>query len=89
MEEIDADICDLNYLGMIENLFTLNGAAGHGIVMVYDASFVDKSFYKTESFEGKEDDGSIFKLIWFPLSEFQEGNMRLVPENLLGLLDKK
>lgn len=89
MEEIDADICDLNYLGMIENLFTLNGDAGHGIVMVYDASFVDKSFYKTESFEGKEDDGSIFKLIWFPLSEFQEGNMRLVPENLLGLLDKK
>ena len=31
-------------IGTLENIFTFNGGAGHEIVQVYDASFVDISF---------------------------------------------
>lgn len=47
---------------------------------------VDTSLYKTSSFNGEEDDGTIFKLFWKPVSDFQDGKLRLVPENLLELI---
>lgn len=87
-EEIGAEITKPKYLGTIENIFTFNGNIGHEIVMVYDAVFVDTSFYSKSSFEGQEDDGTIFKLLWIPLNEFQNGNLRLVPETLLELIQK-
>lgn len=87
-EEIEEDITNLKYLGTVENIFTYNGDVGHEVVMVYDATFVDNSVYKTNSFEGKEDDGTIFTLFWKPLSEFQNGKLRLVPENLLTLIQE-
>ncbi|RDW17304.1 NUDIX hydrolase [Oceanobacillus chungangensis] len=85
-EEIKADINELKYLGAVENIFTYNGDTGHEIVMVYDASFVDKSLYKLDYFEGVEDDGTVFKLFWKPLSNFQDEELRLVPEKLLGII---
>ncbi len=85
-EEIKADITDIKYLGTIENIFTYNGDTGHELVMVYDATFVNKSFYQTEFLEGVEDDGSTFKLFWKPLSGFQNGRLRLDPKSLLELI---
>ncbi|CAG9623285.1 NUDIX hydrolase [Sutcliffiella rhizosphaerae] len=83
-EEIKTSITNLEYLGTIENIFTYNGEIGHEVVMVYDATFVDSSLYKTSIFEGEEDDGTLFKLLWKPVSDFQNGKLRLVPEKLLG-----
>lgn len=85
-EEIGAAISNISYIGTIENIFIYNGSQGHEIVQVCHAEFTDSSFYELESFEGKEDNGTIFKLYWKSLSEFQDGNLRLVPENLLELL---
>lgn len=85
-EEIETDIFDLQYLGTVENIFTFNGEVGHEIVQVYNAAFVDTSFYTKEVFEGKEDDGSIFKIRRLPISKFQSGELRLVPEDLLDLI---
>lgn len=87
-EEIGAEIKDIKYLGTIENVFTFYGNVGHEIVIVYDAAFIDTSFYGKDSFEGQEDDGTLIKLIWKPLSEFQNGNLRLVPETLPELIQK-
>ncbi|MCM3619685.1 NUDIX hydrolase [Sutcliffiella horikoshii] len=87
-EEIKTSITNLEYLGTLENIFTYNGEIGHEVVMVYDATFVDSSLYKTSTFEGEEDDGTIFKLLWKPVSEFQNGKLRLVPEKLLGFFKK-
>ncbi|MGP4039729.1 NUDIX hydrolase [Gracilibacillus sp. D59] len=88
-EEIEKEITNLKYLGTIENIFTYNGDIGHEIVIVYDATFVDDSVYKVNSFEGKEDDGTVFKLFWKPLNEFKKGKLRLVPENLMTLIQEK
>jgi len=85
-EEIETDIFNLKYLGTVENIFTFNGEIGHEIVQVYDASFVDTSFYTEDLFEGKEDDGKIFKIMRLPISKFQNGELRLVPEGLLDLI---
>lgn len=85
-EEIETDIFNLKYLGTLENIFTFNGEVGHEIVQVYDASFVDISFYTEDLFEGKEDDGKIFKIMRLPISKFQNGELRLVPDGLLDLI---
>ncbi|MBM7663604.1 8-oxo-dGTP pyrophosphatase MutT (NUDIX family) [Solibacillus kalamii] len=85
-EEIEADIINLKYLGTVENIFTFSGEVGHEIVQVYDAAFVDTSFYTEELCEGKEDDGKIFKIMRIPISKFQNGELRLVPEGLLDLI---
>ncbi len=86
-EEIKASITNIEYLGTLENIFSYNGEIGHEIVLVYDVTFVDTSLYKKSYFEGIEDNGKIIKLFWQPLSEFQNGKLRLVPENLLALIN--
>ncbi|MEK4130086.1 NUDIX domain-containing protein [Solibacillus sp. FSL W8-0474] len=88
-EEIDTEIFNLNYLGTVENIFTFNGEVGHEIVQVYDAYFVDSTFYTEALFEGKEDDGNIFKIMRLPISRFQNGELRLVPEGLLDLIKEQ
>lgn len=85
-EEIEADIFNLKYIGTVENIYTFGGEVGHEIVQVYDAAFIDTSFYTEELFEGKEDDGKIFKIKRLPISKFQNGELRLVPEGLLDLI---
>ncbi|CAG9619921.1 NUDIX hydrolase [Sutcliffiella rhizosphaerae] len=85
-EEINTEIDNLEYIDTIENIFTYNGEIGHEIVVVYNAAFVDDTFYKTSSFEGEEDDGTIFKLIWVPVRDFQRGKFKLVPEKLLKVI---
>ncbi len=85
-EEINAKIEHVKYLGTIENIFTYNGMLGHEMVPVYDAMFVDETFYKKPVFFGQEDNRETFKLLWKPISDFETERLRLVPENLLRLL---
>ena len=85
-EEIGAKITNVKFLGAIENIFTYNGDLGHEIVFVYDAEFVDKSFYERPSFMGCEDNGVPFKLYWKPICDFKNGKILLVPKELLNLL---
>ncbi|RBP89975.1 NUDIX domain-containing protein [Cytobacillus firmus] len=86
LEEIGASITNIKYLETFENIFTYNGDLGHEIVFVFDAEFVDQVFYEKPSFLGLEDSGAAFKLIWKPISDFADGKLRLVPENLCNLL---
>lgn len=85
LEEIGASITNLNLLGAVENIFTYNGDLGHEIVFVYNAEFVEKSYYEKSSFVGHEDNGATFNLYWKPISDFTN-KLRLVPEELLTLL---
>jgi len=87
-EELGSEINGLTYIGTIENLFVFNGKVGHEIVLVYEASFVDRHMYDAEAIEGRETDGTTFVARWKPVVEFREGKARLVPEGLLNLLDK-
>ncbi|WP_025784456.1 NUDIX hydrolase [Sporosarcina sp. D27] len=86
-EELDTGITALAYLGTLENIFSFNGMIGHEIVRVYDASFTENFFNKASIFEGIEDNGELFKVMRLPIQAFRSGELRLVPENLLDLLE--
>ncbi len=85
-EEIHAELKNLHYLGVVENIFTYKGEKGHEVVLVYGGEFVDKSFYTINPIDGAEDDGTPFKAVWKPLNNFQKGHTPLYPDGLLELI---
>lgn len=86
LEEIEASITNLKHVGTIENIFTYNGDNGHEVVFVYEADFIEMSFYVNASFFGEEDNGTRFKLLWKPISDFSNNKLVLVPNGLFELL---
>lgn len=84
-EEVDAEIQDLHYLGVIENIFTDGGKPCHEIVLVYEARFRDPQFYQVSSVECQVEE---FVAVWKPIDEFQTGKAQVYPVGLLELLDK-
>jgi ADP-ribose pyrophosphatase YjhB (NUDIX family) len=86
-EEIDAEIVDVQYLGMLENIFVYEGRRGHEIVLVYTGRFAAETFYQTEVIEGNEF-GHKFSAVWKSLSDFSPDRLPVYPEGLLELLHK-
>jgi len=85
---MDADITDLRYVGVLENIFTFDGKPGHEIVLVYETSFVDPGLYSAESVRCQDDDGH-FVAVWKSVADFQAGKVILYPEDLLESLDRQ
>jgi ADP-ribose pyrophosphatase YjhB (NUDIX family) len=56
-EEIDQDLKDLQLLGVLENLFELDGESRHEIVFVFTGVFADERAYDIEA-QGILDDPS-------------------------------
>lgn len=53
-EELGAEIEQLEWLGTLENIFTLEGELGHEIVLIYDAKFGDRTLYTQPTLTGSE-----------------------------------
>ena len=85
VEEIGADLVEVRYLGMLENIFTYEGKRGHEIVLVYDGKLADAALYKKNVITGDEL-GTPFKATWKGLDEFRGGNPPVYPEGLIELL---
>jgi 8-oxo-dGTP pyrophosphatase MutT (NUDIX family) len=85
-EELGAEVVNLKYLGMAENIFVYQGKSGHEIVLMYDGEFVDKGLYERAMLEGNEF-GQPFKAVWKGLDEFGPEKAPLYPDELLELLD--
>ncbi len=88
-EELGAEIADVSYLGIIENLFTYDGQPHHEIVLVYRARFTDPRMYDAPSSICYEHDGTPFLSLWKPLDEFRTGGPPLYPAGLLEFLGGK
>ena len=86
-EEIAAELSEVSYLGMLENIYTYEGRRGHEIVLVYDARLSDPKFYEEESIQGDEL-GEPFKAVWKRLNEFGPGKLPVYPEGLLEMLGR-
>ena len=84
-EELGVEIADVDYIATVENIFTYLGAAGHEIVRVYAARFVDQREYERSRFECIEANGARFICVWKPIEDFRRGAL-LYPEGLLGLI---
>jgi 8-oxo-dGTP pyrophosphatase MutT (NUDIX family) len=85
-EELGAELKNLRYLGLSENIFTYDGQVGHEIVLVYEGEFVDEAIYDRDVMTAHEEDGSPFKVVWKPLVFFEDRQAPLYPDGLLELL---
>ncbi|MGB7338918.1 MAG: NUDIX domain-containing protein [Phototrophicaceae bacterium] len=89
MEEINAVVTDLVYLGTLENIFTYEGLAGHEICLILDGRFADDARNQDDyTVIGTDDDEILYTAFWKPLSFFVEGHAPLYPQGLLDLLLK-
>jgi ADP-ribose pyrophosphatase YjhB (NUDIX family) len=77
-EEIGAELRGVRQLGVIENLFTLNGEGRHEIVFVMEAELVEPR----ETYVAREADGEPMTVRWVAIEEFRSGRAWLVPEGL-------
>ena len=85
-EEINVDVGDLRFLGVLENIFMFNGNSYHEIVMVFDGVLMDSGLYADPEIHGKEANGDDIRAMWKSLEEFESGQAILYPHGLLNLL---
>jgi len=85
LEEINAALTEVRYLGVLESIYTYEGWRGHEIVLVYDGALADDGLYQKEVIQGDEL-GHPFKAVWKRLSEFGPGRPPVYPDGLLELL---
>lgn len=89
-EEVGAEVENLELVGVLENVFTYEGARGHEIVFVYDGEFKDKRMYvgdEVQGYRAETDAGFVAK--WRSPEEISGMNARLVPEGLAALLSRE
>jgi len=89
IEEIGAEIQNIRYLGIIENVFYYEGNQGHEIVIMYEADLVDKILRERLRLTGYEDNGTPFNVVWKPIGFFREASAPLYPDGLLEFLEEK
>ncbi|RSM47679.1 NUDIX hydrolase [Amycolatopsis balhimycina DSM 5908] len=82
-EELGAEIEVGERLGVLENVFTWRGTAGHEIAFLYEAVFVDPSFYERDEMKIIDEPATA---CWVDLAGFRDGSKILYPEGLMGLL---
>jgi 8-oxo-dGTP pyrophosphatase MutT (NUDIX family) len=87
-EELGAELCNMHFMGMLENIFVYNGENGHELVFVYKADFADRSLYEREVINASEDDFKKFEAIWVPISTFTP-QAPIYPDGLLDLIMKR
>ncbi|MFW9768245.1 MAG: NUDIX hydrolase [Candidatus Thorarchaeota archaeon] len=89
-EEIFAEIKDVQYLGTIENIFKVQGQIGHELVLLYDADFVDRTFYSKDVIEGVDGLESKRKVLayWKTLEDIEEEGLPLYPDRLEEFLEE-
>ncbi len=89
MEEIQAEVADLLYLGTLENIFEYDGKPGHEICLIFDGCFLDEERNVDDyTVQGLGDDELLFTAMWKSLDFFRESNAPLYPDGLLEMLDK-
>jgi 8-oxo-dGTP pyrophosphatase MutT (NUDIX family) len=85
-EELNVEVGDLCFLGVLENIFMFNGNSYHEIVMVFDGSLIDSRLYAQDEIHGKEANGDDICATWKSLDEFESGQAILYPNGLIKLL---
>lgn len=84
-EELDAELADVQLLGVLEGVFTHHGEPRHEIAFIYQARFADPSFYAADEIMGDEG-GEPYPVRWMPLDRFAPGGPPLYPTGLYELL---
>lgn len=71
-EEINSELNNIKFLGMLENIFTFEGNRGHEIVMMYEADLADESLYGEKSIKILDNDGAC--AVWEDIKVLRDGH---------------
>lgn len=82
-EELRFDVTDLQFLGVVENIFTFEGEHGHEVVFIYRAA-VPTGIVPDEGAWFAEDDGAPMYVQWRALDEAAPP---LYPDGLAAITD--
>ncbi len=77
-EEFDAEISNVQFLEVAENIFSFNEQKGHEIIFLFEGNFSDKNFYKQETIILKDSDGK-YSAEWVLIEKFRSGKETLYP----------
>lgn len=83
-EEVQLESDGFELLGILENIFELDGKPRHEIVFVFDGRLVDESVYGT-TLTVRDIGAPPTTACWRDLNSFDESH-RLTPEGLISLL---
>jgi 8-oxo-dGTP pyrophosphatase MutT (NUDIX family) len=84
-EEIGAEADVVARVATIENLFTYEGELGHEIVLVYECTLRDPSFYERDAWEAPEPAlNTTHQVAWKHPDRFTRGHEILYPEEVLA-----
>jgi ADP-ribose pyrophosphatase YjhB (NUDIX family) len=82
VEEINAEITNVELQYIIENIFVCEGIPGHEIDYIFKGDFADKKLYEQKEFSFFENNGNEVKAYWIKPEDCFNGKYRLVPEEL-------
>jgi hypothetical protein len=68
---------------VLENVFDFDGRRHHEICFAFDCAIADPSFYARDRYDVLDADE---QATWIPLADFTSGAKRLVPDELLELI---
>ena len=75
-------------LGVVENLFTLEGQPGHEVVFEFVARFTDDDDPDPLATIEADEGGFTFVAKWLPLAEVLAGTHRIYPDGVTGRLSE-
>jgi ADP-ribose pyrophosphatase YjhB (NUDIX family) len=84
-EELGAEIANPRLLGVLENIFTIEGRERHEIVFVYDAEFADAAWNARTEMAVNES-ACLTPAHWVPLASLGDDGVPVYPRDLIGLL---
>jgi 8-oxo-dGTP pyrophosphatase MutT (NUDIX family) len=86
-EELGVDVTVTTPIGMLENIFTLDGESHHEILFIFEGVFNEEALYQKSVLEALEGQRK-FEMIWVNLQDFFSQKLRLVPPELNELLQE-
>jgi 8-oxo-dGTP pyrophosphatase MutT (NUDIX family) len=86
LEEIGLEVRSATYIGLLENIFRLEGRPAHELVLVYETVLADDERLRGSRVEGAREGEVPLEVSWMPLTFFQEKKAPLYPEGLLDMI---
>jgi 8-oxo-dGTP pyrophosphatase MutT (NUDIX family) len=86
IEEIQAEITNIEYLTCIENIFVYNGKPGHEIVQLYQCDFLDPQWRDRQEIIFYEKNRQKTAL-WVDIDRCRSGELYVVPEQFIDYLN--
>jgi ADP-ribose pyrophosphatase YjhB (NUDIX family) len=88
MEELGVRLTNLKFLGVIENILTMEGNDYHEIDFIYEGDMKEEGIYNMQNIEFLEG-GKNALAMWVEYSEFTSGKLRLVPEEIFKYINNE